>query len=72
MNEDERAIVEYLKTQGKNFVTANEICRRAGNIKRYRDERDWAKPVLMRMADQGILETNAFGQYRLKPPEADL
>ena len=28
---------------------------------------DWAKPVLLRMAERGILETNATGHFRLKP-----
>ncbi len=67
MNADERAIVDYLKTQPRDFVTAKEICRRAAELERFRREPDWAKPILVRMAKHDILETNAFGQYRLKP-----
>jgi hypothetical protein len=70
MNDDERAIVDYLKTQPKDFVTVKEICRRAVDINKFRREPDWAKRILIRMAKQDILETNAYGQYRLKPDEA--
>jgi len=42
-------------------VGAVEIARRAGIKKRFYDEPDWAKPVLMRMADRGILESDSSG-----------
>ena len=67
MKADEQAILDYLKTQRNDFVTVKEICRRAGDYKQFRQEPSWAKPILIRMAKHDILETNAFGQYRLKP-----
>ncbi len=67
MDADERDIFHYLKTWGSNFVNAKEICRRAGSKKRYHQDQDWAKPVLIRMAERGIIEADSTGRYRLKP-----
>ncbi|MGH7940336.1 MAG: hypothetical protein ACREFR_04625 [Limisphaerales bacterium] len=67
MDIDEREIFLFLKTYGVNFVAAREICRRAGGRRRYDEDHEWAKPILNRMVERGILETNAGGQYRLKP-----
>lgn len=67
MDADEREIYQFLKSWGSEFVAAREICRRAGGRKRFHDEPEWAKPVLLRMAERGILESNATGHYRIKP-----
>lgn len=67
MDSDEREIFHYLKTWGAEFVGAKEISRRAGTRKRYHEDPDWAKPVLMAMAERGILEGDALGRYRIKP-----
>ena len=67
MDGDERDIFQFLKTWGGTFVNGAEIARRAGNKRRYYQEPDWAKPVLVRMADRGILESDALGRYRIKP-----
>jgi len=67
MDVDEREIFLFLKTYGVDFVAAREICRRAGGRRRYHEDHEWAKPILVRMAERGILETNSEGQYRVKP-----
>jgi hypothetical protein len=66
MDVDEREIFLFLKTYGSDFVAAREICRRAGGKKRYHEDHEWAKPILHRMIERGILETNPEGQYRVK------
>jgi hypothetical protein len=66
MDIDEREIFLFLKTYGADYVAAREICRRAGGKKRYHEDHEWAKPILMRMLERGILETSAEGQYRIK------
>ena len=48
-------------------MAAREICRRAGGRRKYDEDHEWAKPILTRMVERGILETNAEGQYRVKP-----
>ena len=67
MDIDEREIFLFLKTYGADFVAAREICRRAGGKKRYHEDHEWAKPILVRMTERGILESNSEGQYRVKP-----
>jgi hypothetical protein len=66
MDVDEREIFNFLKTYGIDFVAAREICRRAGGKKRYHEDHEWAKPILLRMVERSILETNSEGQYRVK------
>jgi hypothetical protein len=69
MEADEQAICSYLKSFPKEFVSAREICRRAGGKKRYRDDPYWAKQILMSLAEKGILESDSAGHYRLRPPD---
>lgn len=71
MDADEREIYFYLKSFRKEFLSAREVCRRAGGKKRFKFDPDWAKPVLSRMLERGILETDASGHYRIKPYEAE-
>jgi hypothetical protein len=67
MDSEEREIFYYLKGWQKEFISPTEICRRAGGKKRFREHADWAKPVLMRMVEKGVLETDSSGYYRIKP-----
>jgi hypothetical protein len=71
MDADEREIYDYLSTWGKQFVSAREICRRAGGKHRASDDPDWAKPVLLRMTDKHILESDPGGRYRIKPEKKE-
>jgi len=68
MDADEHEIFEYLKTWGEQFVNAREICRRAGGKRRFAEDNNWARPVLQRMKENHILECDAMGRYRIKPP----
>jgi hypothetical protein len=67
MDSEEREIFHFLKTWGDQFVSVKEIARRASNKKKFYDDPEWAKPVLIRMQDRGVLEHNSLGQYRIKP-----
>jgi|HubBroStandDraft_4_1064222.scaffolds.fasta_scaffold375329_2 hypothetical protein len=67
MDSDEREIYHFLKTWGSEFVGAKEIARRAGGKQKFYKDPEWAKPMLMRMAERGILESDTLGRYRLKP-----
>ena len=65
MDSDEREICEYLKSWHDQFISTREIGRRAGGKWRYREDQHWATPVLARMAEKGILESDSNGHYRL-------
>ncbi len=67
MDADERDIFQFLKTWGDQYTAAREIARRAANKKKYYDDPEWAKPVLRRMEERGILESDVQGRYRIKP-----
>ena len=67
MDSDERDIYQFLKTWGAVYVGGAEIARRAGNKRRFHQNPEWAKAILMRMADRGILESDSQGRYRVKP-----
>jgi hypothetical protein len=67
MDADEREIFYYLKTWGEEFVSAKEIARRAGGKRKFHENPDWAKPLLTRMQERGVLESDTVGRYRVKP-----
>ena len=67
MDTDERDIFQFLKTWGADFTNAKEVARRAASKKRFYEDPDWAKPILMRMTERGILESDLQGRYRIKP-----
>jgi hypothetical protein len=72
MDADEREIYYYLKSQGRQFIPAREICRRVGGKRRMHFSPDWARPFLLRMAERGILECDTKEGYRIKPiPKKD-
>lgn len=68
MDADERAIYYYLKSRRPKAVPARDISRHVGSKRRFRYCPEWANPILARMVERDILETNAGGNYRLKPP----
>jgi len=67
MDSDEREIFQFLKTWGADFVSYKEIARRSGGRKKFHDDPDWAKSVLARMQERGVLESDAMGRFRVKP-----
>ncbi len=66
MDADEREIFDYLKTFGQDWVSAKEICRRAGGKKRYAQDSNWAKPILRHLKERNLIEGDALGRYRIK------
>jgi len=72
MDLDEQAVIDYLKTQPGVFLTVREISRRAAPDRlRWQENPTWARQILIRLANKDRLETNALGQYRLKPEEEE-
>ena len=67
MDTDEREIFQFLKTWGTEYTGATEICRRAGSKKKFHEDPNWAKPILVRMEERGILQSDLSGRYRIKP-----
>lgn len=67
MDADERDICLYLKGFPGQFVSLREISRRAAGKRRYRQEPEWAAPVVARMVEKRMIESDSTGHYRFKP-----
>jgi hypothetical protein len=67
MDSEEREIFYFLKTWGEEFVSVKEVARRAGGKQKYFKNPEWAKPLLTRMAERGVLESDTLGRFRIKP-----
>ena len=60
-------IVNFLKTAPKAFFSEREIAHKAGQKGMFRANPDWAKPILFRLATEDIIQTDAYGHYRIAP-----
>jgi hypothetical protein len=60
-------IVNFLKTAPEAFFSERQIARKAGQKGQFRDNPDWAKPILFRLVNEEIIQTDAFGHYRIAP-----
>lgn len=65
MDADERAICDYLKCWPKQYVAGREIARRAGGKRRFQQQPQWAYPVLARLIEEGLIETDGLGHFRM-------
>ena len=65
MDADQNAISQFLMTWPGQFVSRREICRRAGGKWRFREDEHWAVPVLQRMVEDRIVESDDSGHFRL-------
>jgi hypothetical protein len=71
MDADEREICIYLKSYPNQYISGREICRRAGGKSRFRDDANWAIPILTRLVEQSIVEDDRSGHYRLVQKKTD-
>jgi hypothetical protein len=65
MDAEEREICDFLRSFPGQYVSHREICRRAGGKWRFREDEKWAMPILSRMVEKGLLESDASGHFRL-------
>ena len=70
MDADQTEICQYLKSFQDQFVSGKEICRRAGGKWRFREDPTWAFPILRRMLESRVLETDIDGRFRLTQQSA--
>jgi hypothetical protein len=70
MNTEETRVAEFLSSRRNLFVSATEISKFLDR-KKFDIDRNWARPMLRRMELEEMLESNHFGEYRLKKGEND-
>lgn len=63
--QDRQLVLDYLRACPDRFVSAAEICRKAGGRHRFFEDPRWAVPVLVELRDRGLVEMNEAGHYRL-------
>ncbi len=66
MNADEQTVCEFLKQYPGTYVSVTDISRRLGKHQKFKKDRAWSRPILRRMELDGLVESNACGEYRLK------
>jgi hypothetical protein len=66
MDADERDVCNYLKSWPGQFVFGRDVARRAAGKHRFREDPEWAEPVLARLVASGVLESDSTGHYRLR------
>src|SRR5437899_4386401 len=66
MDADEKEICIYLRGAPGEFLSISAISRRAGGKRKYRQDPNWAVPVLGRLIEKGFVEADATGHYRLR------
>jgi hypothetical protein len=71
MDPDEKDVCEFLKSWQGQFVAVKEICRRAGGKWRFKDDERWAVPVIQRLIEQQLVESDTTGHVRLLPEKND-
>ncbi len=71
MNSDDDLVLSYLGKYPKAFISPMEVCKRAADRRRFAAEPNWAKPVLVRLAQQNVLECNVLGHYRIRCEEEE-
>jgi hypothetical protein len=74
MNADEVRIIDFLSEFPDEFVSSTDVSKRLGKGRRFRDDRNWAAPIMRRMEMDGFLESNDSGSYRVRmdePPQKE-
>jgi len=66
MDADENEICQFLKSWPGQFVSSKTICRRAGGKWRFREDENWAVPILRRLLENSLVEADETGHYRLQ------
>jgi len=66
LNPIEKEVFDYLRRSPMVFISASEVSKNVGNRKWFNADKNWARPILRRLEMDGWLESNPFGEYRIK------
>src|SRR5262245_51081992 len=66
LNPIEKEVYDYLRRTPLVYISASEVSKNVGNRKWFNADKNWARPVLRRLEMDGVLESNPFGEYRVK------
>jgi hypothetical protein len=71
MNADEVRIIDFLSESPGEFIATTDVSKRLGKGRRFRDDRNWAAPIMRRMEMDGLLEADNSGNYRVRMDEPE-
>lgn len=71
MGTDETEIYNFLKQFRTVYVSVTEVSRRLGARRKFNVDRAWARPLLLRMEMDGMLESNEYGEFRIRNQAPD-
>jgi hypothetical protein len=66
MSYEETAIINFLKGSPNDYVARREIARKALKRTIFEEDPHWADAPLAALVDQGEVEQNESGHYKLK------
>jgi len=66
LSSDELQILDYLRGWDEKFISMMEVCRRAGGRRKYEEAPEWAKGLMGRLVEAGMVQVNERGHYRIK------
>jgi hypothetical protein len=66
LNPIEKEVFDYLRRSPMVYISATEVSKNVGNRKWFNADKNWARPILRRLEMDGWLESNPFGEYRVK------
>ncbi len=69
MTTEESAIVNYLKGSPDSYVARKEIARKALKRSLFEEDPHWVDAPLASLVEQGLLEQDESGHYRIKRSE---
>ena len=69
MTYEELAIMNFLKGSPESYVARREIARKALKRTIFEENPHWADAPLASLVDQGVVEQNESGHYRIKKYE---
>jgi len=69
MTYEELAIVNFLRGSPQSFIARREIARKALRRSAFEENPHWADAPLVGLVDQGLVEQNDSGHYRIKKYE---
>ena len=66
MNYEETAVMNFLTGSPDTFLARREIARKALKRTVFEENPHWADAALSSLLDQGLVEQDASGHYRVK------
>jgi hypothetical protein len=66
MTYEELAIINFLKVSPESFVARREIARKALKRNVFEENPHWVDPPLSSLIDQGLIEQDDGGHFKIK------